>query len=131
MASGNEYAPSGLAGREETTLRVVREAKHEDLLTVISSVPERVGDLLSGIDQPGLQYRHGPPSPPLGELVPPLPASSTAIDSMLRQFPPDAEAKMAVRSAIDPPMTGAAEQACSELLADYARIRRRTMDLLR
>lgn len=108
------------------------ELEREDVLVLLSSVPERVGDLVNGLDENRLRYRHAPAFPTLLELVTHLSRAGRAVDSLLRHVQVDGVDRVALHAAIDPPTEVAADDAAvPELLEDYARIRRRSVDLLR
>lgn len=107
------------------------ELERDDVVVLLCSVPERVADLVSGLDETRLRYRHAPAFPTLLELVTHLAQAGTAVDSLFRQIQVDGAECVAVRPAIDPPDLGVTEIEVPVLLDDYTRIRRRTVDLLR
>ena len=51
---------------------------------LLGVVPERVGDLVSGLDEPRLAYRHAPAFPTLKEVIGHLSDAGTAVDGLLR-----------------------------------------------
>ena len=51
------------------------EMSPADVLLLMGSVPERINDLVYGMDETRLRYRHGPAFPTLGGLIDLLPAS--------------------------------------------------------
>src|SRR5258708_24249678 len=55
-----------------------------DVALLMSSVPERIGDLVYGLDEPRLRYRHGPAFQTLGGLIAPLLESGSKGDPPLR-----------------------------------------------
>ena len=108
------------------------ELDREAVLVLLGSVPERLADLVAGLDENQLRYRHAPAFPTLLELITHLTEAGAAVDGLLRQVQLDGQDRLDVRGSIDP----AAEAAVSPLpmeeqLEDYARIRRRSIDLLR
>src|SRR3989442_15994241 len=56
-----------------------------DAVLLMSSVPERISDLVYGLDEAKLRYRHGPAFPTLGGLIAPLLESGTRVDALLRR----------------------------------------------
>jgi hypothetical protein len=105
--------------------------QRDDLVVVISAVPERVADLVSGLDEPRLTYRHGPAFPTLKELIGHLAEVGSAVDAVLRQAYLDGRKEVRVKLAVDPTAEPDLTLPASELLGSYARVRRRTVDLLR
>src|SRR6185295_1947381 len=95
-----------------------------------------INDLVYGLDEARLRYRHGPAFPTLGGLIGHLVDSGSKIDGLLRHAHLDGNATADVRAAIGPsptfgdPVTESREGALQESLEDFARIRRRTVDLL-
>jgi DinB superfamily len=103
----------------------------DDLVVVISAVPERVADLVSGLDEPRLTYRHAPAFPTLKELIGHLAEVGAAVDAALRQAYLDGQKEVRIKLAIDPTAEPDLTLPASDLLESYARVRRRTVDLLR
>ena len=108
------------------------ELSHDDVLLLLAGCPERVADIAAGLDEARLRYRHGPAFPTLKEVIAHLAAASVAVDALLRRAHLDQVQEADVRAAIDPSaQTAEAGPPTEELLGDYVRIRRRTIDLLR
>lgn len=97
----------------------------------MAGVPERVADLVSGLDEPRLVYRHAPAFPTLKEIVGHLCDSGTAVDSLLRQAYLDGRRELPVRATLHPTHEPDVSPPMLELLEDFGRVRRRTVDLLR
>jgi hypothetical protein len=104
----------------------------EDVMVLLGVVPERVADLVSGLDEPRLAYRHAPAFPTLKEIVGHLSDAGGAIDSLLRRAYLDGQRELPVRASIDPhPHEPDLSPSVGELLEGFGRVRRRTVDLLR
>jgi hypothetical protein len=108
-----------------------------DAVLLMSSVPERINDLVYGLDETKLRYRHGPAFPTLGSLIFHLLDSGARVDGLLRHAHLDGLDTADIRALIDPgpstdaPLTDSREEApLHEAIDDFARIRRRTVDLL-
>jgi hypothetical protein len=106
------------------------EMSPADVVLLMSSVPERIGDLVYGLDEARLRYRHGPAFPTLGGLIGHLLDSGTKVDGLIRHAHLDGVATADVRATIDPSHDGDLERPLQEALEDFARVRRRTVDLL-
>ena len=106
------------------------EMSPADVVLLMSSVPERIGDLVYGLDEPRLRYRHGPAFPTLGGLIGHLLESGSKVDALLRHAHLDGVATADVRATIDPGLEDELTRPLQEALEDFARIRRRTVDLL-
>lgn len=102
----------------------------EDYVVLLAQVPERVADLVSGLDEPRLRYRHAPAVPTLGELVAHLAVTGTLVDALFRHVCIDGQHEVDLRAALDPP-DPPPDTPVPELLERFARDRRRTADLLR
>lgn len=100
-------------------------------MLLLGVVPERVGDLVSGLDEPRLVYRHAPAFPTLKEVIGHLSDAGSAVDSLLRQAYLDGQRELPVRASIDPVHEPDLSPPVDELLGSFGRIRRRTVDLLR
>jgi len=104
----------------------------EDVMVLMAMVPERVNDLVSGLDEQRLAYRHAPAFPTLKEVIGHLCVAGPAVDALLRHAYLDGQRELAVRASIDP---AAHEPDLSppldELVQGFGRVRRRTVDLLR
>jgi hypothetical protein len=107
------------------------ELSAADALMLMSSVPERIGDLVYGLDEARLRYRHGPAFPTLGGLITHLVDSGIKVDALLRHIHLDGLAAADVRATIDPGHDEELSRPVNEALEDFARIRRRTIDLMR
>jgi hypothetical protein len=103
----------------------------EEVLMLLGVVPERVGDLVSGLDEPRLAYRHAPAFPTLKEVIGHLADAGTVVDGLLRRAYLDGQRELPVRASIDPTHTPDITPPLSELLESYGRVRRRTVDLLK
>lgn len=103
----------------------------EDVIVLLSVVPERVGDLVSGLDEPRLAYRHAPAFPTLKEVISHLSDAGSAIDSLLRRAYLDGQRELPVRASIDPTRLPDLSPPLLDLLEGFGRVRRRTVDLLR
>jgi hypothetical protein len=106
------------------------EMSAADAVLLMSSVPERIGDLVYGLDETRLRYRHGPAFPTLGILISHLLESGTKVDALLRHAHLDGLATADVRAAIDPGHDQELDRPLQEAIEDFARVRRRTVDLL-
>jgi hypothetical protein len=103
-----------------------------DAVLLMSSVPERINDLVFGLDETRLRYRHGPAFPTLGGLIFHLLDSGSRVDGLLRHAHLDGLATADVRATIDPVHDEDLDlsRPLQEAIEDFARIRRRTVDLL-
>ncbi len=107
------------------------EISAADAVLLMSSVPERISDLVYGLDETRLRYRHGPAFPTLGGLIRHLLDSGTKVDALLRHAHLDGLTRADVRASIDPTHDQDLDRPVQEALEDFARVRRRTVDLLR
>jgi hypothetical protein len=105
--------------------------ERDDVLMLLGVVPERVGDLVSGLDEPRLVYRHAPAFPTLKEVIGHLSDAGSAIDGLLRRAYLDGQRELPVRASIDPTHAPDLAPPLSELLEGFGRVRRRTVDLLK
>lgn len=101
-----------------------------DAVLLMSSVPERINDLVFGLDETRLRYRHGPAFPTLGGLIFHLLDSGTRVDGLLRRAHLDGLATADIRATIDPGHEVDLDRPLQEAIGDFARVRRRTVDLL-
>ena len=101
-----------------------------DTVLLLSSVPERINDLVYGLDEARLRYRHGPAFPTLGGLIAHLLDSGTKIDALLRRAHLEGVGIVDVQSAVDPSQQHDLDRPLQEAVDDFARVRRRTVDLL-
>ena len=106
------------------------EVGPDDLLMLLLSVPERVMDLTGGLDEGRLRYRHGPAFPTAAEVIAHSAVSGLQVDAFVTAVsletgePPPLRAILEAATPADvPPLP--------ELLADWQRVRRRGVDLLR
>src|SRR5258708_30713107 len=106
------------------------ELSPADAVLLMSSVPERIADLVYGLDEARLRYRHGPAFPTLGGLIGHLVDSGSKVDGLIRHAHLDGLAKADVRGTIDPTHDHELDRPLQEALEDFARVRRRTVDLL-
>ena len=106
------------------------EMSPADVVLLMGSIPERIGDLVYGLDETRLRYRHGPAFPTLGGLIGHLLASGSKVDGVLRKAHLEGLATADVRATIDPGEESEFDLPLLERLEDFARIRRRTVDLL-
>ena len=111
-------------------MELEEELSPADAVLLMSSVPERIGDLVYGLDEARLRYRHGPAFPTLGGLIAHLLDSGSKVDALLRHAHLDGLATADVRATIDPDHDLELERPLQEALEDFARVRRRTVDLL-
>ncbi|HEY4889938.1 MAG TPA: DinB family protein [Candidatus Dormibacteraeota bacterium] len=111
-------------------MELAEEISPADVVLLMSSVPERISDLVYGLDEPRLRYRHGPAFQTLGGLIGHLLESGSKVDGLLRHAHLDGIATADVRATIDPGHDAELDRPLQEALEDFARIRRRTVDLL-
>lgn len=103
----------------------------DDVVVLMGVVPERVGDLVSGMDEPRLTYRHAPAFPTLKEVVGHLSDAGAVVDSLLRRAYLDRQRELAVRASLEPTHDPDLTLPVEELIESFGRVRRRTVDLLR
>jgi DinB family protein len=113
-----------------STVELEEELSAADAVLLMSSVPERIGDLVFGLDETKLRYRHGPAFPTLGGLIGHLLESGTKVDGLLRHVHLDGLSTADVRATIDPTHDLDLDRPLTEAIEDFARVRRRTVDLL-
>lgn len=102
-----------------------------DTVLLLSSVPERISDLVFGLDEARLRYRHGPAFPTLGGLIAHLLDSGTKVDVLLRRAHLEGAGAVDVQGAVDPSQQQQElDRPLQEAVDDFARVRRRTVDLL-
>ena len=111
-------------------MELQEEMTPSDVVLLLGSVPERTSDLVYWLDETKLRYRHGPAFPTLGGLIAHLVDSASRVDALLRHAHLDGQTTADVRAAIDPGHEGELTRPLQEALEDFARIRRRTVDLL-
>jgi hypothetical protein len=105
--------------------------ERDDVVLLLGVVPERVGDLVSGLDEPRLAYRHAPAFPTLKEVIGHLSDAGLAVDALLRRAYLDGQRELPVRASIEPMHAPDLSPPLVELLARFGRVRRRTVDLLK
>jgi hypothetical protein len=110
---------------QETGLR------SDDIVALLACVPERINDLVAILDDPRLDYRHAPAFPTLHEVITHLCHAGAEVDGLLRRAYLDHQRELAVRASIDPILESALATPLAEQLQRFARVRRRTVDLLR
>ena len=105
--------------------------RSDDVVALLSSVPERINDLISALDDARLEYRHAPAFPTLQEVVTHLCVAGLEVDGLLRRAYLDQQREIAVRSSLHPPLEPGIAEPLPDHLQRFARVRRRTVDLLR
>src|SRR3981081_563971 len=106
-----------------SSVELEEELSPADAVLLMSSVPERIGDLVFGLDEARLRYRHGPAFPTLGGLIGHLLDSGTKVDGLIRHAHLDGVATADVRATIDPSHDGELARPLHEALAHFARAR--------
>jgi len=101
-----------------------------DAVLLLGSAPERISDLVYGLDEARLRYRHGPAFPTLGGLLGHLLDSGTRVDGLLRRAHLEGLTSADIRAIIDPGHDEDLDRPLQEAIEDFARVRRRTVDLL-
>ena len=111
-------------------MELQEELNPADAVLLMSSAPERISDLVFGLDETRLRYRHGPAFPTLGGLLGHLLDSGSRIDALLRRAHLEGLASADIRATIDPGHDQDLDRPLQEAIEDFARVRRRTVDLL-
>jgi hypothetical protein len=111
-------------------MELEEEMSTGDVVLLLGSVPERTSDLVYWLDDTRLRYRHGPAFPTLGSLIAHLVEGAPKVDALLRHAHLDGMRTADVRAAIDPGHDQELSVSLQEALEDFARVRRRTVDLL-
>jgi hypothetical protein len=111
-------------------MELQEEMSTADVVLLLASVPERTSDLTYWLDEARLRYRHGPAFPTLGSLIAHLVDAAPKVDALLRHAHLDGQKTADVRAAIDPVHDQELAGPLQETLMDFARVRRRTVDLL-
>jgi DinB superfamily len=111
-------------------MELQEEMSPGDVVLLMGSVPERISDLVYGLDEARLKYRHGPAFPTLGALIGHLVDSGTRVDGLLRHVHLNGETNADIRATIDPSHDDDLDRQLQEAVEDFARVRRRTVDLL-
>ena len=109
---------------------LTEEMQPADVVLLLASAPERISDLCYWFDEAQLRYRHGPAFPTLGNILAHLVESGTRVDALLRHAHLDRETTADVGAAFDPSHDQELSRPLHEALEDFARVRRRTIDLL-
>jgi hypothetical protein len=111
-------------------MELQEEMSTVDVVLLLGSVPERTSDLVYWLDEARLRYRHGPAFPTLGNLIAHLVEGGPKVDALLRHAHLDGQTTADVRSAIDLGHEQELSVPLQQALEDFARVRRRTVDLL-
>jgi hypothetical protein len=80
----------------------VRDRNNQDLVVLLAAVPERVSDLVSMLDGPRFDYRHGPAFPTIGEVVSHLCRGGESVGALLRGVCVEGATEVRLRAALDP-----------------------------
>jgi hypothetical protein len=112
------------------SVELQEELSPSDAVLLLSSAPERISDLVFGLDEARLRYRHGPAFPTLGGLLGHLLESGAKVDTLLRRAHLEGIFNADLRSTIDPGHDQVLDNPLTEAIEDFARVRRRTVDLL-
>src|SRR5437764_15084732 len=107
-------------------MELQEEMSSADVVLLLSSVPERTSDLVYGLDEARLRYRHGPAFPTLGGLISHMLESGARVDALLRRAHLEGLSSADVRGAIDPGLDHELDRPLQEAIEDFARVRRRT-----
>ncbi len=111
-------------------MELQEELTPADAVLLLASAPERISDLVYGLDEARLRYRHGPAFPTLGGLLGHLLDSGTRVDGLLRRAHLEGLTSADIRAIIDPAHDQDLDRPLQEAIEDFARVRRRTVDLL-
>jgi DinB family protein len=111
-------------------MELQEEMSTGDVVLLLASVPERTSDLVYWLDEARLRYRHGPAFPTLGSLIAHLVEAAPKVDALLRHAHLDGQTSADVRAAIDPGHDQDLNVPLQQALEDFARVRRRTVDLV-
>jgi hypothetical protein len=111
-------------------MELQEELSPADTVLLMSSVPERISDLVYGLDEARLRYRHGPAFPTLGGLIAHLLESGARVDALLRRAHLEGVGSADISGAVDPGHGQSLDRPLQEAIEDFARVRRRTVDLL-
>src|SRR5438874_13060035 len=95
----------------------------------MGSAPERISDLVFGLDEAKLRYRHGPAFPTLGGLIGHLLESGSKVDALLRRAHLEGLSTADIRSTIDPGHDQTLDRPLPEAIEDLAPVRPRSVDL--
>jgi uncharacterized damage-inducible protein DinB len=106
------------------------EIGREDLMMLLYSVPERVADVITGLHPGQLRYRHGPAFPTAGEVAAHVAAAGLQLDHFITSVSLETSAPPALATMLEAP-TPAEPPSLPEAVADWQRVRRRGVDLLR
>lgn len=111
-------------------MELQEELSPSDTVLLMSSVPERISDMVYGLDEARLRYRHGPAFPTLGGLLAHLLESGERVDVLLRRAHLEGVGSADISGAVDPVHDQSLDRPLQEAIDDFARVRRRTVDLL-
>jgi len=111
-------------------MELPEEMSAADAVLLMSAIPEHISDLATMLDESRLRYRHGPAFPTLGGLIAHMVDSGSRVDAVLRHAHLDGQSTADVRAALDPSPDVELTRPLRETLEDFARVRRRTVDLL-
>src|SRR6202162_1238983 len=111
-------------------MELQEEMTPADAVLLMSSVPERISDLVYGLDEPRLRYRHGPAFPTLGGLIGHLLESGSKVDALLRHAHLDGLSTADVPATLEPAQEEERARALPWGIEGFARVRRRTVDLM-
>ena len=111
-------------------MELEEELSPADAVLLMSSAPEHISDLVYGLDEARLRYRHGPAFPTLGGLIGHLLDSGAKVDGLLRRAHLEGLSSADVRAVVDPVADQELDRPLQEAIEDFARVRRRTVDLL-
>src|SRR5207247_10609040 len=128
LLDGAGHGPS-IGPLRYTLMAVTGELGREEVVVLLGVVPERIGDLVSGLDEPRLAYRHAPAFPTLKEVIGHLCDAGVSVDSLLRRAYLDGQRELPVRASIDPRREPDLSPSLTDLLEGFGRVRRRTVDL--
>jgi hypothetical protein len=118
------------AAADEEASEPPSEIGPDDLQMLLLSTPERVSDIVSGLDEGRLRYRHGPAFPTAGEVATHVATAGIHLDAFLTAVCLETGAPPELGTVLHPP-TPTEAPPLSELLPDWQRVRRRGVDLLR
>jgi hypothetical protein len=113
-----------------SVVELQEELTPADAVLLMSSAPERISDLVYGLDEARLRYRHGPAFPTLGGLLGHLLESGTRVDGLLRRAHLEGLDSADIRGVIDPGHDRELDRPLQDAIEDFARVRRRTVDLM-
>jgi hypothetical protein len=110
---------------------VLTPPSHDEIVLLMGAVPEQLSDLVSGLDELHLTYRHAPAFPTLKEVIGHVCEAGIAIDGLLQQACLDGPQELPVQETIDPVHDPDLSPPTLELLEGFTRVRRQTLEVLR